>query len=136
MAVGGCTFDEETVYVPLVIVPNAGIPATVLADVDIKLRSHTALGQLGKIVTSPGILIYHELQVFEGLSEHRRLNFVELLARWRALCATSMPVRPQTFLDLSGLDRPMSTYPTKARSRLTKKLGLPKIDLTDGIDEA
>lgn len=62
----GCTFDEETVYVPLVIVPNAGIPATVLSDVDFKLRSHLMLGQLGKIVTSPSILIYRELQVFEG----------------------------------------------------------------------
>jgi len=32
----------------------------------------------------PGILIYRELQVFEGLSEHRvRRSFVEVLARWR-----------------------------------------------------
>jgi hypothetical protein len=42
----GCTVDEETVYVLLVIVPNAGIPATVLSDVDFKLRSHLVLGQL------------------------------------------------------------------------------------------
>jgi hypothetical protein len=33
-----CTFDDQTVYVPLVIVPNAGIPATVMSDVDFKLR--------------------------------------------------------------------------------------------------
>jgi hypothetical protein len=56
---------------PLVIVPNVGIPATVFADVDMKLRSHPVLGQLGKNVTSPGILIYRELQVFEGLCQHR-----------------------------------------------------------------
>lgn len=119
-----CTFNDETVYVPLVIVPNAGIPATVFADVDIKLRSHPVLGQLGKNVTSPSILVYHELQVFEGLCEHRFPQaFADVLARWRLQCTVAMPIRPQTFLDLGGMDRPMGKYPTTARSLLTKALG-------------
>jgi hypothetical protein len=119
----GCTFDENIVYVPLVIVPNAGIPATVLSDVDFKLRSHPVLGQLGKIVTSPGILVYHELQVFEGVCEHRAPKaFVEMLAKWRELCTKFMPVRPQTFLDMAGVDRPMGKYPAIARSGLMKRL--------------
>jgi hypothetical protein len=67
----GRTFNAETIYVPLVVVPNSGIPATVFADIDMKMRGHPVLGQLGKNVTSPGILIWHELQVFEGLCEHR-----------------------------------------------------------------
>ncbi|WP_327114063.1 hypothetical protein OHB12_33360 [Nocardia sp. NBC_01730] len=119
----GCSFDDQTVYVPLVIVPNAGIPPTVLADVDFKLRSHSVLGQLGKFVTSPGVLIYRELQVFEGVSEHRAPKaFVEMIAQWRMLCTKSMPVRPQTFLDLAGTDRPIGKYPTIARSMLMNKL--------------
>lgn len=118
-----CTFDTDTVYVPLVVVPNAGIPPSVLSDVDFKLRSHSVLGQLGKKVTSPGVLIYRELQVFEGLCEHRvPKSFVEVLAKWRELCTDSMPVRPQTFLDIAGADRPMGKYPTTARSMLMKKL--------------
>jgi hypothetical protein len=118
-----CVFDDQTVYVPMVIVPNAGIPSTVLSDVDFKLRSHSVLGQLGKFVTSPGILIYHELQVFEGVCEHRApAVFVEMLAQWRLLCTKSMPVRPQTFLDLAGVDRPMGKYPKIARSMLMKRL--------------
>lgn len=118
-----CTFDDQTVYVPLVIVPNAGIPATVLSDVDFKLRSHAVLGQLGKAVTCPGILIYRELQVFEGLCEHRfPKRFVEVIAQWRGLCTNSMPVRPQTFLDMIGADRPMGKYPATARSLLMEKL--------------
>lgn len=123
----GCTLDDQTVYVPLVVVPNAGIPATVLSDVDFKLRSYSALGQLDKAVTSPGILTYHELQVFEGLCEHRAPKaFVEILAKWRGLCTQSMPVRPQTFLDIAGLDRPMGTYPKLARSMLVKTLQSPR----------
>lgn len=119
----GCTFDDQTVYVPLVIVPNAGIPATVLSDVDFKLRSHSVLGHIGKTVTSPAILIYHELQVFEELCEHRAPKaFVEILAKWRELCTNSMPVRPQTFLDIAGADRPKGRYPSIARSSLMKKL--------------
>jgi len=118
----GSTFDENTVFVPMVVVPNAGIPASVSADVDIKLR----LGQLGPNVRSPGILVYHELQVFEGVSEHRMpTRFVELLAQWRTVCTTSMPVRPQTFLELCGLDRPMSRSVNTAKRLLLDKLGLP-----------
>ncbi len=120
----GRTFDDKTMYVPLVIVPNAGIPAMVFADVDMKLRSHPVLGQLGKNVTSPGILICRELQVLEGLCEHRFPRaFVDVLARWRIVCTTSMPIRPQTFLDMARLDRPMSTYITTAKSMLMDRLG-------------
>jgi hypothetical protein len=120
----GCTFNEQTTYVPLVVVPNAGIPPTVFADIDTKMRSHPVLGQLGKSVTSPGILTYHELQVFEGLCEHRFPRaFIEVLARWRLQCTAAVPIRPQTFLDLGGMDRPMGKYPTTARSMLMKALG-------------
>jgi hypothetical protein len=105
----GRTFDDQTVYVPLVIVPNAGIPATVLSDVDFKLRSHSVLGQLGKTVTSPAILVHYELQVFEGLCEHRAPQaFVEILAKWRELCTNSMPRCAR---------RPSSTLPARTARR-------------------
>lgn len=116
----GRTFDDQTVFVPLVVVPNAGIPAIVSADIDIKLR----LGQLGANVTSPGILVYHELQVFEGVSEHRMPSrFVDLIAQWRTVCTGPTPMRPQTFLDLKRLDRPLSASIAVARQGLLQKLG-------------
>jgi hypothetical protein len=125
----GCTFDSSTVFVPLVIVPNAGIPSNVLADVDIKLRAHSVLGQLGRPVTSPGILTYRELQVFEGVCEHRApAKFVQMLAQWRGLCTNSMPIRPDIFLDLIRLDRPMGTYPATARTGLMRKLQPTPVD--------
>jgi len=119
----GCTFDVETVYVRLVVVPNAGVPATVFADIDTKMRAHPVLGQLGKNVTSPGILIYFEMQVFEGLCEHRfPQRFVDVIAQWRLQCTAGMPIRPQSFLALGGMDRPLSGYPTIARNLLMKAL--------------
>lgn len=119
----GCTFNAETIYIPLVVVPNAGVPATVFADIDLKLRSHSVLGKLGKNVTSPGILVYREMQIFEGLCEHRFPQaFIEVLARWRIQCTAGMPIRPQTFLELGGMDRPLGSYPQIARSLLMKKL--------------
>jgi hypothetical protein len=70
-----------------------------------------------------GILIYRDLQVFEGVCEHRVPRaFVEMLAQWRGLCAREMPVSPQHFLDLCGVDRPMSSYPPLARSSLVKTI--------------
>lgn len=118
----GRTFDKDTMYVPLVIVPNSGIPATVSADVDIKLRT----AMLGPNVRSPGILVYHELQVFEGLCEYRMPPaFVELIGRWRLACTMPMPMRPQTFLGLMGLDRPASSYISHAKRRLLETLDQP-----------
>lgn len=118
-----CGFDDDTICVPIVIVPNSGIPPAVTADVDLKLRAHAVLGQRGKFVTSPGILIYRDLQVFEGVCEHRiPKHFVELLARWRILCTQTMPVNPQHFLDLCGVDRPMGNYPPLARRMLMNRL--------------
>ena len=118
----GRRFDDHTVFVPLVVVPNAGIPAIVSADIDIKLR----LGQLGPNVRSPGILVYHELQVFEGVSEHRMpTRFVDLIAQWRTVCTGPTPMRPQTFLDLQRLDRPLSASIAVARRGLLQKLGPP-----------
>jgi hypothetical protein len=116
----GCTFDDNTVYVPLVVVPNAGIPATVSADIDVKLRA----GNLGPNVRSPGILVYHELQVFEGVCEHRKpMAFANMLEEWRSRCTASQPVRPQTYLDLMQYDRPMGKYISTGKRRVLDKLG-------------
>ena len=92
------------------------------ADIDIKLQS----GQLGPNVRSPGILVYHELQFFEGVCEHRMpMAFVDLMEEWRRACTGPMPVRLQTFLDLKGLDRPMGRSVAVARRLLLDKLGPP-----------
>jgi len=88
-----------------------------------RLRAHSVFGQLGKTVTSPGILIYLDLQVFKGVCEHGVPKyFVDVLARWRVLCTQTMPVNPQHILDLCGVDRPMGKYPALGRSMLLKRL--------------
>jgi hypothetical protein len=119
----GCTFDDNTIFVPLVAVPNAGIPATTLLDFDMRLRAHPVLGTLGKYVVAPGILTRYELQVIEGICEHRApASFVKLLAEWRFRCTTSFPIQPQTFFDLKGYDRPLGSFPTIAHALLMKTL--------------
>jgi hypothetical protein len=116
----GCTFDDRTVYVPIVVVPNTGIPASVFADIDVKLRT----GQLAPNMLAAGVLTYHELEVLEGITQHRAPHmFVELLARWRLQCTTPKPMRLQTFLDINGFDRPASTYMSTANSLLMRKIG-------------
>ncbi|AFM18586.1 hypothetical protein Mycch_3861 [Mycolicibacterium chubuense NBB4] len=118
----GCTFNDTTIYTPIVVVPNTGIPASVFADIDVKLRT----GQLAPNMLAAGVLTYHELEVFEGITQHRAPQmFVGLLARWRLQCTTPMPMRLQTFLDISGFDRPRSTYMGTANSLLIKKIGPP-----------
>jgi hypothetical protein len=116
----GCTFDEDTVYVPLVVVPNAGIPATVSADIDVKLRA----GNLGPNVGSPGILVYHELQVFEAACEGPKpMAFANMLAEWRGMCTESQPIRPQTYLEIRQYARPLGRYMSTAKRMMLDKLG-------------
>ncbi|AFJ35156.1 MULTISPECIES: hypothetical protein [Mycobacterium] len=53
---------------------------------------------------TPAVLICQELQIFEGVCEHRSLKgFVRLIAKWREVCTNEMPMQPQTFLDLTAL---------------------------------
>jgi hypothetical protein len=114
--------DAETIYVPLVVVPNAGIPAAVFADIDMKMRGHPVFGQLGKNVTLPGILIWHELQVFEAyvnIASHRHSSTCsrsgESNAPPRFRCG------PRRFLPRR--DRPpVGSRPIFARSQLMKAL--------------
>lgn len=118
----GCTFDENTTYVPLVVVPNAGIPASAFADIDIKLRT----GQLAPNMLTAGVITYQELQVLEGVCAHRApQGFVQLLARWRRECTGPNPMRLQTFLDKYGFDRPVSNYIGTAKQMLLKQIGAP-----------
>lgn len=118
----GKNLDPDTIFVPLVIVPNAGIPVTVFADIDIKLQS----GQLGPNVTAPTILLYHELQVFDGICGERMPNaFACLLEEWRRACTGRAPMRLQTFLELKRVDRPMGRYVKVAKRLLLDKLGPP-----------
>lgn len=122
----GCTFDENTTYVPLVVVPNAGIPASAFADIDIKLRT----GQLAPNMLTAGVITYHELQVLEGVCAHRAPHeFVQLLARWRRKCTGPNPVRLQTFLEMDGFDRPVSNYISTAKTLLVKQIGPPVPDI-------
>ena len=105
----GRTFDGNTIYMPLVVVSNAGIPSTSFVDMDIKIHSHNMFGQLGVCVTSPAILPWRELQLIEGICErHNPRGFVELLAMWRFYCTKNMPIPLQFFLDQQGLDRPLA----------------------------
>lgn len=118
----GRTFGDKTVYVPIVVVPNAGIPASVFADIDIKLRT----GQLAPNMLAAGVLTHHELEVLEGITQHRGPHmFVDLLAKWRLQCTSPMPMRLQTFLDMSGFDRPASSYIGTATRLFLKEVGLP-----------
>ncbi|OBL09764.1 hypothetical protein A5646_11155 [Mycobacterium sp. 1245499.0] len=119
---GEQTLGPNTIFVPLVVVPNAGIPVTVFADIDIKLQS----GQLGANVRAPGILLYHELRVFDGICGERMPNaFVSLLGEWRRACTGPAPMRLQTFLELKGVDRPLGRYVRVAKRLLLDKVGPP-----------
>ncbi|MBB1033927.1 hypothetical protein G6031_05935 [Dietzia sp. CQ4] len=113
----------ETLFVPIIIVPNAGLPLTAISDLDLARRSHPILNGSADHFTAPGILTWQDLQVVEGLCQHRNPSgLIELLTSWRSTCTWEFPVRLQTYLDQNGLDRPMGSYPSVGRRLLDQIL--------------
>jgi hypothetical protein len=104
----GCTFTEETVFVPVVVVPNAGIPASVSADIDLKLRT----GQLGPNVLSPGILTYRDLQVLE---RHLQVSGAQRLRS--AARQVAGVVHHTSSASASNVPRPVRTGPPSKHLR-------------------
>lgn len=119
----GSELGPGTLFVPIIVVPNAGLPMTSIGDVDLAKRAKPIFDGSDAIFANPGTITWQELQLLEALCDSRNPSgFIELVGVWRKSCTLSFPVRLQTFLDQSGLDRPIGKYPKIGRRLLEQKL--------------
>lgn len=100
---GSSEVGQNTLFVPLIVVPNAGLPMTSLTDLDLAERAAPILEGAGAYFTTPGVVTWQDLQILEGLIDsHSPFGFTELLVAWRKSCTWEFPVRLQTFWGASG----------------------------------
>ena len=85
---GDAKVHSETMFTPLVIVPDAGITNGLLSQFDIVLRGHAAFKHLSPQVYAPGIVPLSDVQLLEGMADVGKKfgnnpDMVDLIAKWR-----------------------------------------------------
>jgi hypothetical protein len=105
--VAGFQLRSETTFVPIVVVPDYGLPYTSFVDHYVSGQATSAYEALGVAVSRPAVITWMELRLLEGLAEHGNFNVARELAAWRKL-AEEFPISLQAYLDLRSPIRPMS----------------------------
>jgi hypothetical protein len=124
------TVDTKTMYAPLVVVPDAGIPSALLTQVDIVDRGRKAFGHLQPQVYAPGVIQLSDVQLLEGLADwgHKlaklgnKPDMLDLIATWRRSATVIGEGSLQLFLERRGWPRPLSDHIIKNGSRAVLRL--------------
>lgn len=103
----GCRIDRDTLFVPLVLVPDDGLPNDELIELTLREVAVPLVADFEGKVLPPTVLRHTELMIAEGLVEHRAMSAANVIRNWRA----------------SGLDGTM--LPVSFEHYVTKVLGEP-----------
>lgn len=107
----GSEIGDQTDFIPLVVVPDTGLPNTTLTDYDLQRRSIPIFEQFQPHVFAPAVLTQGDLQLFEGIGDHYPGDVIELLGGWRHQCMRNpVPIRLNDFLDQFNIKRPLSKH--------------------------
>lgn len=116
--------SPSAVFVPLVIVPDGGVPNLDTTDLDLQLHSKPHLEEFDGRILAPAVLTLPDLQFLEGIggSPLIRFDVADILIRWRRACmARRWPIRLHEFL--SGLPvRPVPQRIIRAHKELARTL--------------
>ncbi|GAF45560.1 hypothetical protein [Rhodococcus wratislaviensis] len=123
----GTAVGPDTDFIPLVIVPDTGLPNTTLTDYDLQQRSHPIFTEFEPHVFAPAVLTRADLQLLEGIGDHYYpRDIVELLGGWRHACMrTPIPIRLDDFLEQLGIQRPISKHIERSHHALVTLLSTP-----------
>ncbi len=107
--------DRTTLFVPLVIGPEDGIPSNPHTERMILSAALPMVSKFGGRSLAPSIITWRELRVLEGLAEHRGTDVVELLVDWRRHCEgeSNDACSLNEFMSIQNLDRPMGEFEHK-----------------------
>lgn len=114
--------DDKTDFIPLVVVPDAGLPSDPLIEADLMNRSRHIFQHLQPRVFPPGVMQLSHLQLFEGIADHyrdRRGDIVQVIGGWRyAAAKTGVPL--QLFLAGNGFELPLSRHMLRTSAEVKK----------------
>jgi hypothetical protein len=99
--------DADTMFVPLVIVPDAGVVNGLLTQFDINVRGHKKFKHLQPHVYAPGIVPLSDIQLLEGMADSalkvpkflgKNPDMMQLIAAWRTAASKQGEASLQLFL--------------------------------------
>lgn len=100
--------SSDTVFVPLVVTSDAGLPYSEFVDFQVSERAYPVFSGAAQYVAPPALITVMDLTILEGLADHMGADPVKILATWRSLASRGIPIRLQNMLDSFGLQaRPM-----------------------------
>jgi hypothetical protein len=122
--------DTKTMYAPLVVVPDAGIPSALLTQFDIVNRGRKAFGHLQPQVYAPGVIQLSDVQLLEGLADMgqklaklgNKPDMLDLIAAWRRSATVIGEGSLQMFLERRGWPRPLSDHIIENGSKVVLRL--------------
>ena len=122
--------DTKTMFAPLVVVPDAGIPSALLTQFDIVNRGRKAFGHLQPQVYAPGVIQVSDVQLLEGLADWaqklaqlgNKPDMLDLIAAWRRSATVIGEGSLQMYLARRGWPRPLSDHIIENGSKAVLRL--------------
>lgn len=111
--------DGDTNYVPLVVLPDTGVPTGIITNFDIIERGRKLFGHLQPHVYPPGLITVSDVQLLEGMADFALSlprgpgddrNMMKLLAGWRHAVISQGDSSLQIFLHRRGFPLPLSKH--------------------------
>ncbi|MFD6221257.1 hypothetical protein [Nocardia asteroides] len=116
--------SRSAVFVPLIVVPDGGVPNLDTTDLDLQLRSRPHLEEFDGRILAPAVLTLPDLQFLEGITQSPLfpLDVADIIVQWRRACMVRRwPIRLHEFLD--GLPaRPVPRRMISAYKELARTL--------------
>jgi hypothetical protein len=120
----------QTMFAPLVVVPDAGIPSALLTQFELVNRGRKAFGHLQPQVYAPGVMQLADVQLLEGLADMaqklaklgNKPDMLQLIAAWRTAATATGEGSLQLYLERRGWPRPLSDHIIENGSKAVLRL--------------
>lgn len=115
----GNVVSDSTNFVPLVVIPDTGVPTGIITNFDIVERGRKIFQYLQPHVYPPGLITVADVQLLEGIADFAvslpqmpgtDRNIMKLLAGWRHAVVSEGDSSLQIFLHRRGFPLPLSTH--------------------------
>lgn len=124
------TVNENTVFVPLVVGPEDGIPSNNFTERLIMSASKPLVEEFDGRALPPTIITWRDLRVLEGLVEKRGANAAQLLLDWRQYCVNNPEAQCalELYEQAVGYDTPLSEFEHKLGFDFFEKMRSISVD--------
>ncbi|MBU8814327.1 hypothetical protein [Mycolicibacterium goodii] len=127
----GEVVNESTNFVPLVVIPDTGVPSGIITNVDITERGRTVFQHLQPHVYPAGLITVAAVQLLEGLADIAvglpqgpgdDRNMMKLIAGWRHAVISQGDTSLQMFLHRRGFPLFLSQHILRNSRKVMKLL--------------